>query len=1236
MNQLPESHLLKELKTLLSEKILFLDGAMGTMIQTYKLQEEDYRKGFFENSPKDLKGNNDLLNFTRPDIIKAIHTQYLEAGADIIETNTFNGTRLAQKEYGLEPIVYELNIRAARLAKQACDEFQKKTGKRTYVAGALGPTSKTASISPDVNNPAYRAVTFDELRENYYEQGKALLEGGADILLPETTFDTLNLKAAIYAILELQKERKEKFPVMLSVTITDQSGRTLTGQTVEAFWNSVSHAEPLSVGINCALGAKDMRQHVEELSRISNCYISCYPNAGLPNPLSPTGYDETPEALATELKGFAEAGFLNIVGGCCGTTPPHIKAIVENIKNILPRKLKPIQHTLRLSGLEPLNFSQDVSKPFYMVGERTNITGSPKFAKAVKENKWDECLSVARQQVENGANIIDINFDEGMIDSVQSMIYFLNLIASEPDIARVPVMIDSSKWEVIEAGLKCLQGKGIVNSISLKEGEEKFLEQARKIKNYGAAVVVMAFDEQGQAASKEDKVRICKRAYDLLVEKVGFKPTDIIFDPNVLTIATGMDEHNAYGINFIEAVKEIKSACPMAYTSGGISNLSFSFRGNNPVREAMHSVFLYHAIQAGLDMGIVNAGMLEVYEEINPELKDKVEKVILNQGHHSEELINLAESIKNKLQNSGTGENTVEKEIQEWRSGDLQDRFTHAFVKGIESYIVEDTEEARKKLGSPLLVIEGPLMEAMKVVGDLFGQGKMFLPQVVKSARVMKKAVHYLEPFMDEDKRNNASFQEQGTFVIATVKGDVHDIGKNIVSVVLSCNGYRVIDLGVMVNVQHILDEAIKHKASIIGLSGLITPSLDEMIHNAKEMERQGFKVPLLVGGATTSKLHTAVKIAPHYSGPVVHVGDASLVIEVCSQLLSKEKSKNYISNIKNEYSEIKKSYEDSNQKIEITSLEKSRQAKMKVDFSKIETPEKTGVFEENILLDELINYIDWSPLFWSWGLKGAYPQILKSEKYGVEATKLFNEAQDTLKEIITKKIFKPKAIYGIWPANQVNEDDVEVYNNDGKVTTLHFIRQQRSKEAVGGVHRCLADFIAPKKSGLHDYIGAFVVTMGAEVEKFALQAEKNGDDYKSIMVKALGDRLVEALAEFLHKKVRGLFPSGKNEELTNEELIKEEYQGIRPAPGYPASPDHQEKEKIWALLDAKRKTGAAYTENYAMTPGSTIAGLYFFHPESTYFHVGRIGTDQVEDLAKRKNQSVELTRKWLSNETLF
>lgn len=1232
MNQLPESSLLRDLKKQLSERILFLDGAMGTMIQTYKLQEQDYRKGFFENSAKDLKGNNDLLNFTRPDVIKAIHLQYLEAGADIIETNTFNGTRLVQKEYGLEDIVYELNVRAAKLAKEACIEFEKKTGRRTYVAGALGPTSKTASISPDVNNPAYRAVTFDELKENYYEQAKALLEGGADILLPETTFDTLNLKAAIFAILQLQEERKEKFPVMLSVTITDQSGRTLTGQTVEAFWNSVSHMEPLSVGINCALGAKEMRPHIEELARISNCFVSCYPNAGLPNPLSPTGYDETPEMLAKELLGFAESGFLNVVGGCCGTTPPHIKAIVDYLKNTPPRKIPQTQHTLRLSGLEALNFSTDVARPFYLVGERTNVTGSPKFAKAVKDNKWDECLSVARQQVENGANVIDVNFDEGMIDSVKSMVYFLNLIASEPDIARVPVMIDSSKWEVIEAGLKCLQGKGIVNSISLKEGEEKFLEQASKIKKYGAAVVVMAFDEQGQAASKDDKVRICKRAYDLLVEKVGFKPTDIIFDPNVLTVATGMDEHNAYGLNFIEAVREIKSVCPMAYTSGGISNLSFSFRGNNPVREAMHTVFLYHAIKAGLDMGIVNAGMLETYEEIPPELKDKVEKVILNQGAQTEELIAYAEKLKSSSQ---PAELKTAQE-QEWRKGNLQERITHAFVKGIESHIVEDAEEARKKLGSPLAVIEGPLMEAMKVVGDLFGQGKMFLPQVVKSARVMKKAVGYLEPYMEEEKKNNSSYQEMGVFLIATVKGDVHDIGKNIVSVVLSCNGYRVIDLGVMVNCQHILDEAIKHKASIIGLSGLITPSLDEMIHNAKEMERQGFKLPLLVGGATTSKLHTAVKIAPHYSGPVVHVGDASLVVEVCSHLLSKEKSQQYTQNLKQDYQELKKSYEESNSQVQLVDLNTSRSKKMKVDFSKIELPEKWGVFEEPIKVEDLVDYIDWSPFFWSWGLKGAYPQILKSEKYGAEASKLFSEAQALLKDVIQKKVFKPKAVYGLWQAAQVNDDDVTLFENGKAIETLHFMRQQRTKEAVGGVHRCLADFVAPLNSGLHDSMGAFVVTMGPEVDEYASQFEKTGDDFKSIMIKALGDRLVEAMAEYLHKKVRCLFSIGKNENLSNEELIKEEYQGIRPAPGYPACPDHQEKEKIWKLLGAKEKTGAFLTENFAMAPASTIAGFYFFHPESTYFHVGRIDSDQVEDLALRKKQSVDLTRKWLSNETLF
>ncbi|MGZ3857714.1 MAG: methionine synthase, partial [Bacteriovorax sp.] len=896
---------LLELEKTLKERILFLDGAMGTMIQTYKLKEEDFRLGHFENHPKDLKGNNDLLVFTRPEIIKEIHTQYLEAGADIIETNTFSGTRLAQKDYDLEHIVYDLNFTAAQIAKEACRDFMKKNPERKcFVAGALGPTNRTASLSPDVNNPAYRAVTFDELVENYYEQTKALIAGGADILLPETTFDTLNLKACIFAIEKFQDETGTKYPLMLSVTITDASGRTLSGQTVEAFWHSVRHAKPLSVGINCALGAREMRPYIEELSKIADCYISCYPNAGLPNPLSPTGYDETPLKTAQFVGEFAESGFINILGGCCGTTPPHIEAMVKKVRAMAPRKIPKLDPATRLSGLEALTIKNAPNGPFYMVGERTNVTGSPLFAKLIKASNFDEALSVARQQVENGANIIDINFDEGLLDSRACMVHFLNLVASEPDISRVPIMIDSSKWEVIEAGLKCVQGKAIVNSISLKEGEEKFLEQARLVQKYGAAVVIMAFDEQGQASSKDEKVRICKRAYDLLVAKLNFDPCDIIFDANILTVATGIEEHDSYGVNFIEAVRELKKICPGALTSGGVSNLSFSFRGNNIVREAIHSVFLFHAIKAGLDMGIVNAGMLAVYDEIDPVLREKCEAVVLNKHPGAtEDLLELAEQLKSSNKKE-------EKHREEWRELNLEERIAHALVKGIDAYVDIDTEEARLKYGRPLNVIEGPLMEGMKIVGDLFGQGKMFLPQVVKSARVMKKAVAYLEPFMEEEKRlNAANFREQGVFVIATVKGDVHDIGKNIVGVVLACNGYKVIDLGVMTSCQKILDAAKEHRADIVGLSGLITPSLDEMIYVAKEMERQGFNVPLLIGGATTSKAHTAIKISPHYHAPIAHVGDASLVIEVCNNLLNPEKKTAYAEELKTLYAQIREKH---------------------------------------------------------------------------------------------------------------------------------------------------------------------------------------------------------------------------------------------------------------------------------------------------------------------------------------
>lgn len=1218
-------NLKEELSQIIKNRILFLDGAMGTMVQRYKLEEKDFRGDRFPDAKIDLKGNNDILNLTRPEIIKEIHTQYLEAGSDIIETNTFSATQIAQADYELEHIAYELNVEAAKIAKQACLEFQEKNpNRRCFVAGALGPTNKTASISPDVNNPAYRGITFDELVDNYYEQSKGLIEGGADLLLAETSFDTLNLKAAIFAIRKLNEDLGLDIPIMLSVTITDASGRTLSGQTVEAFWNSVRHARPFSVGINCALGANEMRPYIEELSKISDCYISCYPNAGLPNPLSDTGYDETPDQTSDFLEEFAGSGLVNIVGGCCGTTPDHIRAIANKLKTIKPRKTHSIKEAMRLSGLEPLNLSSKGDRPFIMVGERTNVTGSPRFARLIKEGDFDTALNIARQQVENGANIIDINFDEGLLDSKECMVKFLNLVASEPDICKVPIMIDSSKWEVIEAGLKCLQGKGIVNSISLKEGEENFINQAKLIKEYGAAVVVMAFDEKGQAAEKEDKVRICQRAYKILVEEVDFPPYDIIFDPNVLTVGTGIEEHNNYAIDFIEAVREIKETCPGAMTSGGVSNVSFSFRGNNVVREAMHSSFLYYGIQAGLDMGIVNAGMLEVYEDIKPELKEKIEDVLFNRHPDAtEDLIEYAEQFK------GVTKKKLEDDVS-WREAPLQERITHSLVKGISKFIEEDVEEARQELGIPLNVIEGPLMAGMKVVGDLFGEGKMFLPQVVKSARVMKQAVAYLEPFMEKNADGSSS---QKTFVIATVKGDVHDIGKNIVGVVLACNGYNVIDLGVMVSCDDIIKAVKEHNASIIGLSGLITPSLDEMIYNVEEFKRQGIDLPVLVGGATTSKTHTAVKIAPHTDVPVVQVGDASLVVEICNSLLSANLKENYLTELAKKQQSLREYFEKSkNNTGALVSYEEAFNSRdYYFESHKTITPEFTGVKRfDDISLEEIAKYIDWSPFFWTWELKGTYPKILSHKKYGEEAKKLFKDAQDFLERIIKEKRFSPKAAIGFWKA-QSEGDDVYVYDDNGEeVEKLCFLRQQKTKTKGAQVYHSLSDFIAPKGSGIEDYIGAFVVTMGDGVEKFAENFEKINDDYSSIMVKAIGDRLAEAFAELIHKRARDYWSISKNESSDIEELIKENYQGIRPAPGYPACPDHTEKDKLWKLLDAKENTNAYLTENYAMVPASSVSGYLFSHPESKYFNILSIGDDQVEVYAKRKGMELEEAKKWL------
>ena len=1208
-------------------RIVFLDGAMGTMIQRQNLKEEDFRGDLFSDHPVDLKGNNDLLSLTRPDVIYGIHREYFEAGCDIVETNTFNSTSIAQADYGLESWIRTLNVESAKLAKKAASDFMEENPHRScFVAGALGPTNKTASMSPDVNDPSYRAVSFDQLVEAYREQTEALVEGGVDILLPETTFDTLNLKAAIYAIESFFDGRGgERIPVMISVTITDRSGRTLSGQTVEAFWNSVRHAKPFSVGINCALGAEDMRPYLEELSRIAECRVSCYPNAGLPNPLSETGYDETPEITSTLLLDFAKSGFLNIVGGCCGTTPEHIEMVVEKLRDVPPRQAPVYKYATRLSGLEPLTINSAAGGPFVMVGERTNVTGSPKFARLVKEGDFEGAVSVALQQVENGANIIDVNFDEGLLDSEACMKRFLNLIASEPEVTKVPVMIDSSKWSVIEEGLKCIQGKCIVNSISLKEGEETFCEQAKAAMRYGASVVVMAFDEKGQAASKEDKVEVCKRAYRILTEKVGMDPCDIIFDPNILTVGTGIEEHNSYAVNFIEAVREIKKSCPEALTSGGVSNISFSFRGNNVVREAMHSAFLYHAIKAGLDMGIVNAGMLTVYDDIDPELLERVEDVLLNRRPDAtERLVGFAKRFEG-VESAG-----AERETKQWREFGVEKRLEHSLVNGIADFIEDDTEEARVKYGVPLNVIEGPLMDGMKVVGDLFGDGKMFLPQVVKSARVMKRAVAYLQPFMEKEKEGSGGVK--GRFVIATVKGDVHDIGKNIVSVVLGCNNYEVIDLGVMVPCEKILNAAREHRADFIGLSGLITPSLDEMVYNAREMERESFRIPLLIGGATTSRAHTAIRIAPGYSGIVDHIADASLVVGACNEMLDPEKARLYMEKLEKSNLEQKQRFEKARSRTEYVSIEDARGKAFPTDWENItiECPGRLGVFVfDSISLEEVAGYIDWSPFFWAWELKGVFPKILEHPKRGDQAKKLYRDGQALLKRIVLEKAFTPRAVVGIFRANSAG-DDVEVYGEEKRVQAVfHFLRQQEMRSKQDHYY-CLSDFIAPKTSGREDYMGGFVVTAGDGVEKFSEHFKEKGDDYNSIMTSALGDRIAEALAEMIHKKVRDLWGYGKEEKLSSEDLINEKYRGIRPAPGYPSCPDHTEKKILWDILEAEKHTGVSLTESFAMTPPSSVSGFYMTHPKSRYFSLGKILKDQVRDYAERKKIAFEEAEKWL------
>lgn len=1237
----------KPLKDLLNERIVFLDGAFGTMVQTFKLSENDFCGERFKNHAKDLKGNNDLLCLTKPDLIKEIHKMYLEAGADIIETNSFNGTAISQADYDLQDVVYEINLAAARLAKEAVVEYQKTNPRPCYVAGALGPTNKTLSLSPKVTDPGYREVSFDEMVQNYYDQVAALVEGGVDLLLPETSFDTLNMKACIYAIKKFEEDTGIHKDLFLSVTITDQSGRTLSGQTVEAFWNSVRHAKPLLIGMNCALGAKEMRPFLAEFSRLADCFVACYPNAGLPNPLSPTGYDETPEMLSSTLKEFADAGWLNLVGGCCGTTPAHISAIVEKLSPISKRKIPTIDIQTRLSGLEPLNIKAEGAKTFFMVGERTNVTGSPVFARHIRESNFEAALEVARQQVINGANILDINFDEGLIDSEAFMERFLKLIAAEPDIVRVPIMIDSSKWSVLISGLKCIQGKGIVNSLSLKEGEEAFKAHAREVQKFGASVVVMAFDEQGQAVDLDHKVSICQRVYKIWVHQLGFDPSDLIFDPNILTIGTGIEEHNDYAVNFIEAVAQIKSVCPYSLTSGGISNVSFSFRGQNKIREAMHCVFLYHAIQKGLDMGIVNAGLLGIYDDLDLDLREKIENLVFNKSSHAtEDLLSWAQNhISQKSSESPNKKETSPSE-DSWRQGTLEDRIQSALVKGIETYIVTDVLEALKKYESPLKVIEIPLMNGMKVVGSLFGQGKMFLPQVVKSARVMKKAVSVLEPFMEAAKANEA-LNYQGTFLIATVKGDVHDIGKNIVSVVLSCNGYKVIDLGVMVRWEKILEEAKKHQVDFIGLSGLITPSLEEMIFDAQELEKSDLKIPMLIGGATTSSVHTAVKIASHYSGPVCHVADASLVVDVCNKLKNPETSKAFITQLKETQKLIRESFEKSKMEAApLLSLDNARSLRPKINMTDYQPPkpEFTGVrVFRDINVESLVPYIDWSPFFWAWELKGIYPYLLQHPDRGVEAKKLFDDGMNLLNKIIKDQLFKPKAVVGFWRAAAQNEtimlfeelvqDRVAVPIkqkgfSEKPIESFTFLRQQKDKE----ICYCLADYIAPMdKPEIHDYLGAFAVTVGYEVESLSKTFEAQGDTYTALLVKALGDRLAEATTEFMHQHVRQLWGYGVNEQFTNEELIAEKYQGIRPAPGYPACPDHRHKQKIWKLLDVEKNIGASLTESCAINPPSSVSGFYFSHPQSKYFHVGPIGEDQIQSLSDVTSIDPKDNRRWLA-----
>jgi len=1218
------SNRIEALHQQLAQRIMVLDGGMGTMIQSYRLDEHDFRGSRFRDWPCDLKGNNDLLVLSKPEVIREIHNAYLEAGADILETNTFNATTIAMADYQMEGLSAEINLEAARLARACCDEWTAKTPDRPrYVAGVLGPTNRTCSISPDVNDPAYRNVTFNQLVEAYRESTRALVEGGADLIMIETVFDTLNAKAAVFAVQTEMEALGVRLPLMISGTITDASGRTLSGQTTEAFYNSLRHAEPLSFGLNCALGPDELRQYVAEMSRIAECYVTAHPNAGLPNAFGE--YDLDASVMADQIGEWARAGFLNIIGGCCGTTPQHIRAMADSVAGVAPRKRPELPVACRLSGLEPLNISSDTL--FVNVGERTNVTGSAKFKRLIKEEKYNEALEVALQQVQSGAQVIDINMDEGMLDAEAAMVRFLNLIAGEPDIARVPIMIDSSKWEVIEKGLQCIQGKGIVNSISMKEGEETFIHHARLVRRYGAAMVVMAFDEDGQADTRARKIEICRRAYNILTEQVGFPPEDIIFDPNIFAVATGIDEHNNYAMDFIGACEDIKRELPHAMISGGVSNVSFSFRGNDPVREAIHAVFLYYAIRNGMDMGIVNAGQLAIYDDLPVELREAVEDVILNRrADGTERLLALAEKYR-----ASKGDGTEDKQQAEWRSWDVVKRLEYSLVKGITEFIEQDTEEARQASARPIEVIEGPLMAGMNVVGDLFGEGKMFLPQVVKSARVMKQAVAYLEPYIQASKEAGRS---NGKIVLATVKGDVHDIGKNIVGVVLQCNNYEIIDLGVMVPSDKILKTAIEQKADIIGLSGLITPSLDEMVNVAREMERQGFTLPLLIGGATTSKAHTAVKIEQNYSGPTVYVQNASRTVGVVSSLLSPTLKEDFVARTRKEYDTVRIQHARKKPRTPPVSLQAARDNAVHIDWESYTPPvaHRPGVSEISVGIDALRHYIDWTPFFMTWSLAGKYPRILHDEVVGEEAKRLFADANAMLDRLSAHKSLTPRGVVGIFPANRVG-DDIEIYRDESRrevIAVSHHLRQQTEKSDFPNY--CLADYVAPKGSGKADYLGAFAVTGGLEEDALAEAYDAQHDDYNKIMVKAVADRLAEAFAEYLHERVRKvIWGFAPHENLSNDELIRENYQGIRPAPGYPACPEHTEKAAIWQLLDVEAHTGMKLTESFAMWPGASVSGWYFSHPESRYFAVAQIQRDQVEDYAARKGMTVSEVERWLA-----